>query len=495
MGIGELILIAVNQENLYLTHQPKITFFKTVYKKYYNFAIETVPQYFKTNANFGKKISLSLSKNADMISGLQIYIELPSINKNNHTYLPNDVKKIKYVKDIGHKIISYVDLEINGIVIDRVSGEWLHIYYQHNNNLESKEGFDKMIGNDSKLTDFTNGKDKYKLNIPLSFWFCQDTGLALPLVSLHKSDIKLHIKFNKLEDCVIESPSHYFTTDNYICLFKKDEIIYQEINGKKNKGIFKYFDIKNQRVYYDKLLGNFQISTTVNNDSYKIYGNTSKFNLLPKLNSIIVKDESYFYYGNPIIEDSYVLTDYIYLDIKLRNKYLGKKLEYLIPKTRFTISKNIYNTNSTYKIPLVNPVKIIFWRAILQSNIEINDSFNYTSYPLTDTSDNLILNSTIILNSIKREEKNNWEMYDYVQNYKNKLIRNIEGVYKYSFSLQPNKYNPSGSLNFSKIDDSYLQLTLNSSINYQNPIIIKLYTIQYNIFTIVDGIGGLKYYQ
>ena len=75
-----------------------------------------------------------------------------------------------------------------------------------------------------------------------------------------------------------------------------------------------------------------------------------------------------------------------------------------------------------------------------------------------------------------------------------KLNNLTQGIYNYSFCLNPLEYQPSGSINFSKIDDSYLQITLNSAIDYQNPCQIFLYSLQYNVFNIIDGIGGLKYY-
>ena len=72
------------------------------------------------------------------------------------------------------------------------------------------------------------------------------------------------------------------------------------------------------------------------------------------------------------------------------------------------------------------------------------------------------------------------------------LVNNI-GIYLYSFSLNPKLLQPSGSMNFSKIDDAYIQLTMNNCINYQNPILLKAYAIQYNLFKISNGIGGLVY--
>ena len=85
------------------------------------------------------------------------------------------------------------------------------------------------------------------------------------------------------------------------------------------------------------------------------------------------------------------------------------------------------------------------------------------------------------------------EYYTTVQAYQNKFIYNNKGIYMYSFSLNALDLQPSGSLNFSKIDDAYLQLTMNNNISYQNNVSIKAYAIQYNLLRISNGIAGLGF--
>lgn len=67
------------------------------------------------------------------------------------------------------------------------------------------------------------------------------------------------------------------------------------------------------------------------------------------------------------------------------------------------------------------------------------------------------------------------------------------GIYMYSFALNPRDIQPSGSMNFSKVDDAYIQVTLNNIINYQNPAIMRAYAIEYNLFRTSHGIGGLVF--
>jgi hypothetical protein len=493
MPIGELILTSISNKNLYLSKNPKITFFKSIYKKYNNFSIETIPQYFVNKPDFGKKFTINLSKNADLLNKLRLYIELPSLPLSNHSKLPNNIKKIKWVDKIGLAIIRYIDFELGGIVLAREYGDWLNIYYETINNDEVKNVYNKLIGNVDILTKYTNGKKKYYLNIPLSFWFCKSYGSSLPLLALKKQNIKIHIKFNPIEKCIKQSPSHYFEIKENICLFEENEIISQTIDGITAKGKFIYFDVVNKKIYYDKILNDFKIPTT-NNSIYKIIGEKSDFQIIPKENTVIIKDENYLYLGNPIIENTYILADYIYLDKDEQKKFKNSKLEYLIIENRFIQSQLISNHEFTYKIPFVNNVKTLFWRIILKSNFDLNDKFNYTTFPLTNKEQDIILKNKFFLNSIENTEIDDSKFYNYIQNYKSKFNIQQKGIFTYSFCLDSKKFNPSGTLNFSKLYETSLKLELNSVINYNNPCYIAIFSLQYNIFCVNDGIGGFKFY-
>jgi hypothetical protein len=84
--------------------------------------------------------------------------------------------------------------------------------------------------------------------------------------------------------------------------------------------------------------------------------------------------------------------------------------------------------------------------------------------------------------------------YTNLQIYLNDYVSGDNGINMYSFSLNPKEYQASGSLNFSQIDDTYIQMTLNKKINYQNIIVIRGYGLQYNLFRVTNGLGGLGYF-
>lgn len=494
MGLGLLLLVSVGKENIYLSSQPEITFFKMAYKRHTNFSIETIAQYFKSTPDFGRRVTVNLSKNADLLGQIHLYVELPDIIKENHSVLETGIKKFAWSKKIGLALINYVDLEIGGVLVDRQYGDYLNIWYELVQNLGIKKGFNKMIGNVDIVTDYSNGKSSYKLYIPLNFWFCQDSGLALPMIAMVHNEIKIHVQFNDFNKCYLQSPTNYIKTLEPFTLFKENEIIRQQVGSKIAVGRFVYFDSVNGNLYYNKIKDDFLIPTTENDVNYVITGDESKFQQNISTDAIVIIDEDYFRLNTPSIQSAYLLVNYIYLDNEERFVFLNNVHEYLVPVIQNIQEQTFYSTNILYKLPYVNPVKILFWRAQLVSNYNSNDIFNYTLDPLISETNKIIENEYLVINSVNRMELNKPEYYTNIQVYQNKFSSPQDGIHMFSFCINPLDYQPSGSLNFSKIDDAYIQISSNKLITYQNPINIRSYGIQLNLFRVIDGLGGLGYY-
>jgi hypothetical protein len=174
--------------------------------------------------------------------------------------------------------------------------------------------------------------------------------------------------------------------------------------------------------------------------------------------------------------------------------FINNEHEYLVPVVQNIQQQSFASTNISYKIPYVNPIKMIFWRAQLASNYNANDLFNYTLTPISTTTTKIIEKELIVLNSINRLELSKPEYYTNLQIYQNKFTSAPEGIHMFAFCINPLDYQPSGTMNFSKIDDAYLSINFNKLINYQNPIIMASYGIQLNVFRILNGLGGLGYY-
>ena len=139
MTLGLLILVSVGKENIYLSTEPEITFFKIAYKRYTNFSIETVAQYFKTTPDFGRRVTVNISKNADLLSTCYLYVSLPDIINSNPSTLPSNIKKFAWNSKIGLAIVNYFELEIGGVMIERNYSDWLNIWYELKNNIGKKK--------------------------------------------------------------------------------------------------------------------------------------------------------------------------------------------------------------------------------------------------------------------------------------------------------------------------------------------------------------------
>jgi len=490
MGVGLLLLVSVGKENLYLSAQPEITFFKIAYRRHTNYSIEPTPQYFKTIPDFGRKCTVTVAKNADLVGMMYLYVELPYIQLENTSSIN---KQFAWVKKIGLALINFVEIEIGGSIIDRHYGDWLNIWHEITTSIGHKTGYNKMIGNIATNTEFSQTKLMTKLHIPLSFWFCLDSGLALPLIALTHNDVKIHVDFNDIDKCYRISPSHFITVTNNFCLFKVGEYFYQNYQNTKIIGEFIYFDPITNNLYYNQIKGKFIIPTILNDPTLVLIGEITNFIINIKPNTVVVTDEDYFKFNKPSLISSYLLINYIYLDNFERFNFINNENEYLIPIIQTLPEQIIYSTNIAYKLSLTNPIKFLVWRIILSSNINLNDHFNYTTYPYTLTEENLINKNTIVINSINCINSSSPEFYTYLQKYKHKLNSIQNGIYFYSFALNPLDLQPSGALNFSKIDDAYLQIKMNKIITYQNTAVCRCYGIQYNIFKTKNGIGGLQF--
>ena len=493
MGLGLLKLVSIGKENSLLNDSPQITFFKKKFTNINYFKNEHISQYFKSQPTFGRKMTVNISKVGDLISDLSLFIELQDIPPSNHSILPDNIKKFAWVNKIGLAIIKYIDIEIDGILIERQYNDYLDILFE--TDLYKNTNVKKIIGNNIKvLTDFSNGKINYKLHIPLKFFFNLDKFLALPLYLLGKQEIKINVEFNNFTNCYKESPSHYFEISENICLFQKDEIISQTINNEKIIGKFVYFDVVNKRVYYEKIFNTFNIPNESNksNKMFNITGKKSEFKIIPKFNSIIVADESYFQTEPPPLKNAYLNVNYIFLDFEAKKHFINEKQLYIVPIVQNVLDKDITSVNNNYKLNLTHPHKVLFWRALLNSNKIAKDYFNYSSLPITDFEEPLINNVKLIINSIPRVDIDNYEFYTYLQDFINKYQSN-KYIYKYSFCEYPKKHTPNGTFNFSRIDDAYLKLKLNKIVSFQNPINVKLYGIHFNILVIDNNTSSLKF--
>ena len=181
MGGGLLQLVAYGAQDVYLTGNPQITFFKVVYRRHTNFSIESIQQTFNGNPTLGSRVTCQISRNGDLVH--KMYLEA-NITNSSTTALNN----------AGHWLIKQVEVEIGGQMIDRQYGEWMYIWNELTLPKGKQDGFEKMIGTIAASSGGTNGSGK--VYVPLEFWFCRNIGLALPLIALQYHEVKINLTLN-----------------------------------------------------------------------------------------------------------------------------------------------------------------------------------------------------------------------------------------------------------------------------------------------------------
>lgn len=376
-------------------------------------------------------------------------------------YESNNYYSFAWNLKVGYDLIDYIDVRINGQLIDRQNGYWMNMWYELTRNAHIQDIYNKMIGDISDLTDFDSyGKDNYDIYVPLYFWFNKYSGLALPLVAMEFNDLEIIVKFKNIQEV-----AH------------------------------------------------------INNGQLITIGNVS----VP-LSSIPSADLSFDI-------NATLFADYIYLDDMERRKFAQSSHEYLIEQIQYLeIESN--NLENSIDIPFFHPCKELVCVAqpkILQYNSSGGIICNHSSfgvyYKYADTGKvveiNPIQQMTITFDGQSRFDNFEMNFYNYaIPNSYHKATPEI-GVNNMIFSEQPEEHQPSGTCNFSLIpkpilkiifddrlsqdsDGSTLYYTYVNNVltpiefpfigtNTNSSMIIRIYAVNYNILRFVNGYAGLAF--
>ena len=464
MGGGLLQLVAKGPQDSYLTGNPQITYFKNLYKHHTNFAIEQIEQTFLGERDFGKRIRCKLDRKADLLTNMYLAFDIIDDTTQVYGYAHNIYK-------FGFKIIDYVEIEIGGQVIDRHYGEWMDIWTQLTYSTSKYSTLMSLLKD--KEGKFTNRNNSY-IYVPLMFWFNIEPGLALPLISLQYHEVVLYLNIKSKD----QIKYIYDTTDSNELVTFTDE-------------------------YQNFLLGEYtkqplSVNTTGAGDSLSFFssdaGNTKSTN----------KWQLQSFSGS--INDIHLFCDYIFLDTEERKLFANNSHEYLIEQVQRTnklgidtLSSTTTTKNKQFELDFNHPVKEIIWT--VNSDL-LENTHIYKNMDLTDTLGNILLQ----MNGIDRIKQREVSFFNMVQPFQyhtcGGLIENSTryyngGFYMYSFGLFPEKINPSGTLNFSRLNNFIINFDYNKTSNTYSEIdesyTFTCYAKNYNILKIGDGMAGVIY--
>ena len=186
---GLMQLVAYGAQDVYLTGNPQITYFKVVYRRHTNFSMEVIEHTLDGTPDFGRKSTVDILRNGDLCTKILLKIRLNAVRlalNNNSSRL-----SVAWVRRLGHALLKSVEVEIGGSQIDKQYGVWLDIWYELTHTTMQERGYKNMIGDVEELTKLTAVPSEteseilpeYTLYVPLQFWFNRNTGLALPLIA------------------------------------------------------------------------------------------------------------------------------------------------------------------------------------------------------------------------------------------------------------------------------------------------------------------------
>ncbi len=156
MGGGLLQLVSYGAQDIYISGNPQITFWKVLYKRHTNFAMESIEVTFNGQADFNKRVTAVINRNADLMYRTYVQVVLPAVDLTSAG--STNLNRFRWLNYIGHRLIKVVELEIGGQRIDRQYGDWMQIWTQLSQDAGTIAALEDMIGNTHDLVLLKDGK-------------------------------------------------------------------------------------------------------------------------------------------------------------------------------------------------------------------------------------------------------------------------------------------------------------------------------------------------
>ena len=494
MGGGLMQLVAYGSQDIYLTGNPQITFFKVVYRRHTNFSVEPIQQVFNGVANWGKSVSATISRNGDLLHRMYITITLPSVDS-------NASDQFRWLNWLGHIIVQYAEIEIGGQRIDKHYGHWLHIWNELTQTSGHQAGYATMVGNVPRLVQSSiDSIPSITLYVPLRFWFNRNVGLALPLIALQYHDVKLNLQLADVGDCYWASTNARIPKDlvdvklwvDYIYLDTDErrrfaqashEYLIEQLqfNGDMpiNSSIEQLKMAFNHPV--KEVIWTIQKDSLINPTLMKTYGGQQWFNFTDSI------DYSYFSgtpqdpLGGGIGTAAFNVGNW-YSSLPMSGTANGS-----------IATAGYFGQNGS------NIAAFTFDNLFGNGTITPNTSHAWTSQlPVFDSGENPTELAKIQLNGHDRLSQREGRYFNTVIPQECHENCPAMGINVYSFAFKPEEHQPSGTCNFSRIDIAQLLLNITSATYFTNTgtrdtAKCRIYATNYNVLRVLSGMAGLAF--
>lgn len=458
MGGGLLQLVAYGAQDAYITGNPHITFWKVLYKRHTNFAVEAMRVNFTGSPVYGQRVVAVVNRNADLVWKTYVEITLPDTTgpdlPTSETTSDDIFWSAGGRRRLGYLLLQQIEVEIGGQIIDRQYGEWLYLWETLTANYDTSVKLDPMLGGQysgAVSTSRTCGGRPPVLYVPLQFWFNRNPGLALPLIALQYHEVRFNITLNDATNLVSANSA-----------------------------------------------------------------NTSA-NTIAKAAAVL-----------PPLKDMALYIDYVYLDVDERRRFAQESHEYLIDQVQYTGQQTITTASGRLDLTLNHPVKELIWLfqdarytdcGAVTAVVDPETGVTNTGYTMPFTYNDIVNRARLQLNGQDRFDERFGDYFWKVQPYQHHTggafgptrratapvgggvitLAAANPINMYSFAISPEEHQPSGTCNFSRIDTATLvfdSITTGAAGSFPSksfPYNFRVYAVNYNIFRIMSGMGGLAY--
>lgn len=436
-------LVAYGAQDVYLTGNSQITFFKSLYRRHTSFSIESIQQTFSGSVSPGSRVTAVISRNGDLLHRMWLEITLPATSTSGDgTY---------YVQSVAHAILESAEIEIGGQRIDKVYGRWMDIWQSLSGRSEKRKGYEYMTGTPSDVAQLETPlicRGPTTFYLPLNFWFSKGSaGQALPLIALQYHEVRLTLELAPVSKWVRSLTGTTVTAG----------------------------------------------SVSVASDFVKLY------------------------------------CDFIFLDTEERRRFAQVSHEYLIEQLQFTGKEFAsLGESKSIRLNMNHPCKELIWACYypeseVPSTAEkggfspfyngfINPDLVSGTSPYLNATADVDLRSNcpvdevgLQLNGHERFAARKGSYFSLVQPYQHHTcVPDLSWPGVYSFSISPEEHQPSGALNFSRIDSALLTLKMKASPTAAEDAYVHdgssaksydvfVYSVNYNVLRILSGMGGLAF--
>jgi hypothetical protein len=457
-------LLFVGQQDVPLMSNPQLTYFKKVFKAHTPFAIEPIYVSFnRAECNVYEPTTLraKIPRHADLLGSVYLTIETPDI-------FSDAVLNFRWAKYFGETLIRSCTLLIGGTVVDRVSGEFMRAWTSLTTSNERRRAYESMIGHttsmyapdedtqtsnqlgrpplryrigpsypagtktESTIKNFKPSIAARHIMVPLPFWFCRDFANAIPLVALQYAEVEIVVELRPWSEM-------------YRLYYNKDGVVGYHAPDTRLQA---------------HLLENF------------------------------VSNARSRYLQSPTVLDCQARLDcnYVYLDDPERAYFATKPLEYLIEQV-VQLDRPSVGRSMLVDLQLHNPIKELVWVLKRSDQADQNDWWTFTDRGGAS----ILETASILFNGVTRVDARPWTYFNYLQPYQHHSGNPDDGVYAYSFAIKPEQYQPSGSVNASRINSIQVHLTTKPPELATYDFDASFYAVTLNYLRIATGLAGVVY--